>query len=336
MVALARAIMEAIVVEFGPEEALKRLADPLWFQSLGCVLGFDWHSSGLTTTTTAAIKEGIRGLERELGLIAAGGKGRTSRKTPDEIRRWAEWLGFDPENLVYASRMAAKVDSAALQDGYQIYHHAFFFTPKGHWVVVQQGMNTSTRYSRRYHWLSDSLESFVVEPHSGIMSSKRGSALNLTARLSAEARKVIAELATAPPWKVVKELEKLKEFKLPARHELLIKDINPKNIQKTLLKTYERAPRDFEELLSIQGVGPKSIRALALVADIIYGAKPSYEDPFVYSFAHGGKDGTPYPVNRRVYDKTIEVLESAIKSAKIGRKDKLLALKRLSLAFGVD
>jgi hypothetical protein len=333
MRALARAIVELIVMEFGPEAFIKRISDPNWFQALGCLLGFDWHSSGLTTTTAGAIKDAIRGIEEELNIFIAGGKGKTSRKTPEEIMRVADRIGFDPSPLVYASRMSAKVDSAALQDGYEIYHHTFFFTPKGVWAVVQQGMNTGKRYARRYHWLSEELDSFVVEPHKGIWSVKRGNALNLVAKESLETQRVMTELASSDPFKIKAELEKMKEMKLPDRHKLLLKDINPSRISKILLTTYERKPENFEELLGTEGLGPKTLRALALISDVVYGAPPSYEDPFVYSYAHGGKDGTPYPVNRRVYDKSVEVLEKAIKLAKIGRREKVEALRRLSSLF---
>ncbi len=330
MIKLSRSIVELIVIEFGPHEFLKRISDPIWFQALGCVLGFDWHSSGLTTTTTAAIKEAVKGIEEELGLFVAGGKGRYSRKTPDELKFWGDRIGVDADRLIYASRMSAKVDSAALQDGYQIYHHAFFFTSDGSWAVVQQGMNKDTRYARRYHWFSDKVADFVVEPHAGIISPSRGRALNLTHFKSNSARKTIAELASSPPWRLIKDIKNIIVAELPARHWLSVSDIHPDRIYKILLKTYETAPDDFSKLLEIKGVGPATVRALALVSDVIYGAKPSYEDPFVYTYAHGGKDGIPYPVNRLNYDRTIEVLEKAIKTAKIGNRDKLDALKRLS------
>ncbi len=333
MIKLARAITELIVMEYGPHEFLNRISDPFWFQALGCVLGFDWHSSGLTTTTTAAIKEGIKGIECELGIFVAGGKGARSRKTPQELMFWGDKVGVDADKLIYASRMSAKVDSAALQDGYQIYHHSFFFTLDGKWAVVQQGMNPKTRFARRYHWISDGLNDFVVEPHSGIVSQARGTALNLTDTKSDKARHVIAELASEPPWKLVKELKGLKVMKLPSRHMLFLSDINPDRLYKIFLKTYEVVPEDFQSLLELQGVGPSTVRALALVADIIYGAEPSYEDPFVYTYAHGGKDGIPYPVNRSDYDRTIELLEKAIKTAKIGINDKRKALRRLSLLW---
>lgn len=332
MVELAREIIIAITSEYGAQEVLKRLADPIWFQAFGSVLAYDWHSSGLTTTTTGAIKEGIRGLEEDLGFFVAGGKGRTSLKTPDEIQRWAERVSLarNPADLIYASRLSAKVDNTALQDGFQIYHHAFIFTREGKWAVVQQGMNTENRWARRYHWLGDNVKDFVDEPHSGIMSEhKRKNPLNMVAHQSSKARKISAELAKEKPAKTITVVERLKEIKLPARHEIFFRDLRTKNLNRILLKTYEQQPQDFEQLLGIRGVGPKTVRALALISELVYGAKPSYTDPVRYSFAHGGKDGHPYPVNKAQYDKSIEILRKALMEAKIGRTEKLQALKRL-------
>ncbi len=332
MVRLAGAILEAIVMDLGEQEVLRRLQDPFWFQAFGALLGFDWHSSGLTTTTTGAIKEALK--QRDLGIYVAGGKGATSRKTPDQIQQIAERIGLDPHPLIYASRMSAKVDSAALQDGYQIYHHVFVFTRQGHWVVIQQGMNPLKRYARRYHWSDDRLISFVVEPHAGIAAQRREpQVLDLTARQSQETQHVMVELAKEGPDRVLRDLETLRSVRLPRRHALWLQDIRPEHLRKILLKTYERAPQTFEEMLGLRGVGPKTLRALALVSDIIYGAKPSYQDPAVYAFAHGGKDGYPYPVSRRVYDRSIDVVERAIRLAKLGNREKLQALRKLGQLF---
>jgi len=327
---LAREIAIVIVSEFGPQEMLVRLADPFWFQCLGCVLGFDWHSSGVTTTTCGALKEGLRGIEQELGLYVAGGKGAVSRRTPDEIRAWADLSGVNAEELVYASRLSAKVDNTALQDGYQIYHHVFIFDAQGHWAVVQQGMNETTHYARRYHWLSDGVRDFVCEPHAAICSEQRGEALNMVARESDEARTASAELAQMRPDVLVKELERLKTLELPPRHELLIEDINPRRLSKIFLSTYERQPEDFETLLGMRGVGPKAIRALGLLSELVYGAPVSFRDPARFSFAHGGKDGYPYPVDRANYDRSIQALKRAIKQAKLGRREEIEAFRRLS------
>ncbi|MFQ5860664.1 MAG: DUF763 domain-containing protein [Dehalococcoidia bacterium] len=333
MVKLARAVTVAVVEDYGPEEVLRRLSDPHWFQALGCLLGFDWHSSGLTTTVCGALKEGLRGLEGELGLYIAGGKGATSRKTPAEIQQAGQRLGQDLSALVYASRIAAKVDSAALQDNYQLYHHVFFFATSGRWAVVQQGMNEATRYARRYHWLGERVEDFVCEPHSAIASQRREQqVLNLVARESDAARRTIAHIAREErPQQVVKDLERLKHLSLPHRHHIVaLEDIHPQRLSKILLATYERRPENFEALLALEGVGAKTLRALSLAAELIYGAPTSIWDPAVYSFAHGGKDGHPYPVDRRTYDETVAFLSRALARARVGQRDRLEALRRLN------
>ncbi|MCX7757390.1 MAG: DUF763 domain-containing protein [candidate division WOR-3 bacterium] len=330
MVKLARAISEIILGEFGTDEFLKRISDPVWFQSLGCVLGFDWHSSGLTTTVCGALKEGLKDIGLEYGLFVAGGKGQTSRKTPEEIILWAKKLGFVPEPLIYASKLTAKVDSAALQDGYQIYHHTFIGTKNGKWAVIQQGMNTETRWARRYHWLSWEVKDFVVEPHKAIVCHQKGQALNMVATESEKAREIATLIACEKPEKTVKIITKIKEIKLPQRHFITLTDINQIHLKKILTETYYNQPKNFKELLSISGVGPKTIRALALMSELIYKTQPSYTDPVIYSFAHGGKDGHPYPINRREYDKSIMILETAIRQAKLGYNEKLSLLRKLS------
>jgi hypothetical protein len=333
MKTLARQITIVIVDEFGAEEMLRKLADPFWFQALGSLLGFDWHSSGLTTTACGALKEGIRGLEKDLGLFIAGGKGGTSRKTPGEIEGFGKFLSRNPQELIYASRMSAKVDSTAVQDGYQIYHHSFFFTREGSWCVVQQGMNVSRRYARRYHWLGEALEDFVCEPHSAICCEQRGECLNMVARESGKAREVSSELAKEKPERLIKELARLKSLELPSRHQIVVRDMNPERLKRIFLRTYEVQPPGFESLLGIKGVGPKSIRALSLISELIYGASPSFQDPARFSFAHGGKDGHPYPVDRKNYNRSIAVLEKAVSQARIGRREKLETLKRLGLLY---
>jgi hypothetical protein len=362
MTRLARAVAVHIVADQGPEQLLRRLSDPFWFQAFGCVLGFDWHSSGVTTTVTGALKEGLAGVSHELGVYAQGGKGATSRKTPAEILARCELLSIDPEPLVYASRMAAKVDSAAVQDGYQLYHHAFFFTRAGHWCVVQQGMSDAARTARRYHWLSESLESFVNEPHEAICSDQRAATLNLVAAEHAPLREASVELATESPHRVLDVVARyapprstpvagrlpfddlltettgarnpaaddgLPRLELPAAHALHLRDLNPRHLESVLLSTYERAPRDFETLLGLPGVGPRTLRALALVSEVIYGTPASMRDPARFAFAHGGKDGTPFPVDRETYDRTIDVLHQAMARADVDRSEKLDALKRL-------
>ena len=333
MAQLAREISIHIVTEFGPDEILRRLSDPFWFQAFGCVLGFDWHSSGVTTTVTGAVKEGIRGLESDLGFFAGGGKGAASRQTPAQIVACCERVSLDARPLVYASRMSAKVDSAAVQDGYQLYHHAFFFTRSGGWCVVQQGMNDATGMARRYHWLADTLQSYVNEPHAAICAEREAVTLNLVAAESEGTRQASAELARQTPDLVLSTLKSLPVLEMPRRHAVAIADVNPRYLEKILVSTYERAPENFETLLGMEGVGAKTLRALALVSEIVYGTPASMRDPARFSFAHGGKDGFPYPVDTGTYDKTIEVLRAAVTKAGIARSERVAALKRL-VRFG--
>jgi uncharacterized protein len=331
MVRLSREIVIYITSEFGAREMLRRLSDPFWFQAFGCVLGFDWHSSGVTTTVCGAVKESIRDIDRDLRFFAAGGKGAASRKAPAQIADACEMVGTDPVPLVYASRTAAKVDSAAVQDGYQLYHHVFFFTPAGEWCVVQQGMSDQTRTARRYHWLSEHVESFVDEPHEAVCCDARGDTLNLVARENDRVRRASAELASQPPEKTLRTMAGIPSLKMPARHELLPEiDVPSPHLEKILLRTYERAPENFEALLGIEGVGPKTLRALALASELVHGTPASLRDPARFAFTHGGKDGTPFPVDRITYDKTIEILNKAINRASIDRTEKVNAFKRLA------
>ena len=330
MVKLAREITIVIVSEYGPQEMLRRMSHPFWFQAFGCILGFDWHSSGVTTTLCGALKEGIRGLEKDLGLYVAGGKGKTSRQTPAEITSWGELISLNPEPLVYASRLSAKVDTSAVQDGYQLYHHVFLFTGDGKWAVVQQGMNETTRYARRYHWLGETVSDFVNEPHSAILSEARGETLNLVASESDPARTTIAKIAaTEKPEKLLSDMKRLQTLELPARHEIYVQDLHPDSLRKILISTYERQPHDFEHLLGLPGVGPKTIRALSLISELVHGVAPSYRDPARYSFAHGGKDGIPYPVDRATYDQSIEILRKAVGRANLDITEKKAAMGRL-------
>lgn len=332
MARLARAVVEAIVVEHGPAAFLQRLADPFWFQAFGCALGFDWHSSGVTTTVCGALKVGLAGTETDTSIYVAGGKGRASRNTPAELREHAAGLGLDGDRLVYASRMAAKVDSAAVQDGFQIYHHSFFFIPSGEWAVVQQGMHERSRSARRYHWLGERVSDFVCEPHSAICSESRAqTVLNFVARESAAARSASAAIARQPPETVQREVRGILDLELPARHHIDIRrDVSPRNLGKVLLATYEAQPADFEALLALKGVGAKTVRALALIAELAYGQPASARDPARFSFAHGGKDGHPFPVDRETYDRSIEWLHDAVRRARIGSGERLHALRRLA------
>jgi len=343
---LGGAISKIIVEEYGRRELLRRLGDPFFFQSLGCVLGYDFHSSGLTTVTVGALKEALE--PREIGIAVCGGKGKTSRKTPNELKHAGELFSFSDhrlEELQRASRLVAKVDNACVQDGYQLYHHAFILSEDGDWAVIQQGMHE--RFARRYHWLSERVHSFVEEPHSGIAADRRESmVLDMTARESGEARKASVDLVRDDPRKLASYIRRteqrtledylerapqVKVLMMPANHT--ISELTERTMA-ALRRAYEIQPRNYEELVSIRGMGPKAIRALALVSDLIYGKSPSWKDPAKYSFAHGGKDGIPYPVDRRTYQKTIEILEDAIKEIETDRGDRLRALQRLHKFLG--
>ena len=350
---LAPAIVEALVLERGPAFVLERLTDPFWFQSFGCVLGFDWHSSGVTTTVCGALKVGLAGRESDTGIWVAGGKGAASRRTPAEIESFADRLGLDPAPLVYSSRMAAKVDSAAVQDGHQVYHHSFFLTRDGRWAVVQQGMRPEDGTARRYHWLGARVADFVNEPHAAICADDRSDGiLNLVASESAGARDAIHRLTTEQPEHVLSELRgapvpepgelplrgshapepAIPDLAMPRRHAVVVRhDVDPKRLATVLLGTYARGATNFEQVLGTPGVGAKSLRALSLVAELLYGEKASTRDPARFSFAHGGKDGTPFPVDRKTYDQSVEWLRAALERAKMGRTDRIGALKRLAV-----
>lgn len=327
-------IIEAVILEFGAKEVLRRVADPCWFQALGCILGFDWHSSGLTTTTCAALKEGIKNREKELGLFIAGGKGKASLQTPQEIETTGNKYALEQhvDDLQKTSRLVAKVDNTALQDGFDLYHHCIFFTAEGNWSVVQQGMNTNSRWARRYHWLEEGLDNFVSEPHHAICCDYRQeNILNLVAKESEENRQSSVILSKESPEKFLKEWSKIKEHEtsldLPRHHPLP----QGKRISASLYKTFLEQPANFQELLSISGVGPQTVRALSLLAELTFGTPPSHRDPARYSFAHGGKDGHPYPVNKKTYDQSLQVLQETISKAKIGEYDKMKAFKRLAV-----
>ena len=332
MVLLSREILAHIIQEYGAREVLRRMSDPFWFQAFGCVLGFDWHSSGITTTVTGAVKESLKETAHEWGLFAAGGKGAASKKSPAQITAACEWLGRDPGPLLHASRTAAKVDNAAVQDGYQLYHHVLLFTASGEWAVVQQGMSDRTSTARRYHWLSEHVTSFVDEPHEAVCCDARGETLNLVASESRDVRAACTELAARPPEQTLRVIEKLPELTLPKRHLLFPEmDVDTRYLSKILLKTYERAPEDFEALLGMEGVGPKTLRALSLASELIYGTPASTRDPARFAFAVGGKDGIPFPVDRPVYDRTIDILHRAVDRARIDRSERVAALKRLAV-----
>jgi hypothetical protein len=331
MARLSAEIARWIVVEQGTVELFRRLSDPVWFQAFGAVIGMDWHSSGVTTVVCGALKQGLQAYQPELGLVVAGGKGGTSRQTPAELTAAGEWLDIDPAPFVQISRLTAKVDNNALQDGHQIYHHVFLLDRAGHWAVVQQGMNEASGYARRYHWFSDDLRSFVDEPHTAIAAEASSEVWNLVAHESAAAREITTMLAREQPEKVVAELAKLRELTLPAHHDIQGADVDPKRLQRILLKTYERQPEDFTTLLGMEGVGARTLRALSLVGELVHGAPVSIKDPARFAFAHGGKDRHPYPVDRKTYDQSIQTLHTAVERAKIGQREQMDALKRLTL-----
>jgi hypothetical protein len=328
MTLLAREMALTILTEEGRPGLMRRLADPVWFQAFGCVLGFDWHSSGLTTTACGALKEGLRDLSNETGLYVAGGKGKTSRKTPQEIESACWVTGQDPAPLVRASRLSAKVDSAAVQDGFQVYHHSFFFGRDGAWAVVQQGMNESTGMARRYHWLPP--EHFDRDPQAAVAGTPTQAVLNLVAAEGEANRRVAVALAGENPMKLISELTQMRSVAMPRHHDVRLSDLHPERLARVLITTYERQPEDYTALLAVPGVGAKALRALALVAELTYGEPASVRDPVSYSFAHGGKDGTPYPVDRATYDATIESLRRAVNDARAGLSEKSAALKRLA------
>jgi hypothetical protein len=392
MTRLAGAVTMAVVDQFGPPEMLRRLADPWWFQAFGCVLGFDWHSSGVTTVTCGALKEAYKLFGPDLGIVVAGGKGATSRRTPDEIAAAADRLAVSSgDRLVYASRMSAKVDSAAVQDGFQLYHHAFLFTPAGQWCVIQQGMNAEEKTARRYHWLGENVDDFVCEPHGGISDlraqdhrtsrpASRETArtekvrqltlLNMVAGEAEQNREKSAALVRENPDWLLLQIERCTEgptLFAPKHHRLLPQDVNSRHLRRILVHAHEQHPESFETLLGTQGVGPATILSLSLLAEVIFAAPASHRDPADkfrapaegtdtfrapaegsdsarapaegaaptrdwpdYAYAHGGKDGTPFPVDRTTYDRNIGILIEAVRKARIGDNDKMNALRRLS------
>lgn len=342
MVLLSKNIVEVLSYEYGRDEFLYRISDPFWFQALSCVLGFDWHSSGTTTVTCGALKAALDPIEH--GLAITGGKGRTSRKTLDEIEKISKNYGFSTariEKLKYSSRMAAKIDNTALQDGHNLYHHVFLFSEDGLWSIIQQGMNSETNYARRYHWLSEKVENFICEPHSAILGERiQEKVLDMTAKESKAAQNVTLDLVNDKPSHLKKDwAELIRQQYQKTLDDWLIYKLNkkpfryltmPRNLNwEKMREIYDFQPKNYEELLSIKGVGPNTIRALALIADLIYGETPSWKDPIKYSFAIGGKDGVPFPVDKIAMDKSIEILKVCLQKAKIEKKEKIEALRRL-------
>ena len=342
MTRLGAVISQAIIHHYGRDEFLRRLAHPFWFQSFGAVMGMDWHSSGITTSVLGALKRGLAPLDRELGLRVCGGRGKHSRQTPHELVAIGDRVGLDGGKLATASRLVAKVDSAAVQDGFELYLHGFVVADDGRWVVVQQGMNGDRKQARRYHWLSDGLKSFVDAPHAAIEGHAQGEIINLTDRRAEVSRsKQLELLGTHGPDGVARELSllagdgkppsqaSLPFLTMPAHHDVRAEDINIRRLHGNLAAAAERAPADFAELLLTPGVGARTVRALALVAEVVHGAPCRFSDPARFSLAHGGKDRHPFPVPLKVYDETISVLKSAVRKAKLGEDDELAALQKL-------
>jgi hypothetical protein len=334
MVKLSVELVRVMIEEYGHRTVLQRMSDPHWFQAFGCVLGFDWHSSGLTTTALGALKEGLKGREGELGFFVAGGKGAASRKTPDELVSWGERTGLDGDRLAYLSRITAKVDNTALQDGYQLYHHVFLVTAKGDWAVVQQGMSADAGYARRYHWLGEAVANVVDEPHAAIASAAHASTspvLNFVAHESASVRSAIVSVVKeSNPDALSHDLARLPELWLPAHHHIAAQDVDPKRMARLLPMLHEAAPDDFESLLALQGVGPKSLRALGLMAELLHGTPTSVRDPARYAWAHGGKDGHPFPVDRPTYDESIRFMQATLDRTRLDGEERARALRRLA------
>jgi len=327
MAKLGGAVMEWIVQEYGSSEVIRRISNPYWFQSLGAVMGMDWHSSGITTSVMGALKKAVNPISHELGLYVAGGRGKYSRQTPDELIRLADKTGLNGNQLVRSSKLSAKIDNTAIQDGFQLYLHNFVVTRNGEWAVVQQGMNDSSGMARRYHWHSRYVKSFVEEPHSSICGRNMGEILNLTDKKAGPSRDGIIQISRENPQKMLKEIQKLT---MPSNHQVRPDDVDLKRLGSILALTYEGLYKDFESLLLIRGLGPKTLRSLTLVSEVIHGTPSRFKDPARFSFAHGGKDGHPYPVQTKVYDETISELKNALDQSKIGYSDKKKAFKNLS------
>lgn len=346
MTRLGTLITEAVVHHYGRDEFLRRLAHPFWFQSFGAVMGMDWHSSGITTSVLGALKRGLKPRAGELGLHVCGGRGAHSRKTPLELVSIGERVGLDGEGLATTSRLIAKVDSAALQDGFDLYLHGFIVADDGHWVVVQQGMNGDKRQARRYHWLSEGLESFVDSPHAAIEGRSQGEIVNLADRRAERSRRGQLDLlATLGPDRIIREAAALLRAEepapepaaqpmlphliMPAHHDVRESDVNMRRLHGNLAAAADRGPADFEELLLVPGVGARTMEALAMVAEVVHGAPCRFSDPARFSIAHGGKDRHPFPVPLKVYDETIAVMKTAVQKGRLGREEELQALKRL-------
>jgi hypothetical protein len=326
MATLGTAIAESVLYHYGPSELLSRLSDPLWFQALGSVMGMDWHSSGITTSVMGALKRGLNPRAGELGIYICGGRGRHSRATPNELRAVAERRGLDGGELVRTSRLTARIDNNAIADGFQIYLHTFVLSVSGEWAVIQQGMNQQNRLARRYHWHSATVRDFTCEPHTGIAGPHQGIIMDLVNREARPAQDALLEIARTPPDRTLREL---RHWTAPRRHDVRAEDIDLKRLGAVLATAYERELRDFASLLLLENLGPRTLQSLALVAEVVHGAPTRFSDPARFSFAHGGKDGHPFPVPLKTYDESISMLRRALDSAKLGDTEKLDGFARL-------
>lgn len=370
MMRLGTLIIEALVLKYGKKEVLIRLSDPLWFQSLGAVLGMDWHSSGITTSVMYALKRGLNRRAKELGIVVCGGRGKYSRRTPEELQILADMTGMDGNKLINCSKLAAKVDGTALQDGFQLYQHNFILSDQGDWTVVQQGMNVSEKKARRYHWSSEKLRSFVENPHTGVTGENQGLILNLTDINASSTRSKILSLTQENPDRIIREVKKMggseslqlelfddaeknknppsnqnnvsnewqktqilikndRNLVMPSHHEIRAEDVDLKRLGAVLATAYESENADFESLLLTPGLGPRTLQSLTLVSEVIYGTPSRFTDPARFSFAHGGKDGHPFPVTTKIYDESIRILGESIEESKMGYSEKSECLYRL-------
>lgn len=370
MMRLGTLIIEALVLKYGKKEVLIRLSDPLWFQSLGAVLGMDWHSSGITTSVMYALKRGLNRRAKELGIVVCGGRGKYSRRTPEELQILADMTGMDGNKLINCSKLAAKVDGTALQDGFQLYQHNFILSDQGDWTVVQQGMNVSEKKARRYHWSSEKLRSFVENPHTGVTGENQGLILNLTDKNASSTRSKILSLTQENPDRIIREVKKMggseslqlelfddaeknknppsnqnnlsnewqktqilikndRNLVMPSHHEIRAEDVDLKRLGAVLATAYESENTDFESLLLTPGLGPRTLQSLTLVSEVIYGTPSRFTDPARFSFAHGGKDGHPFPVTTKIYDESIRILGESIEESKMGYSEKSECLYRL-------
>jgi uncharacterized protein len=326
MTQLGCAIAEQVVLAHGPGEFLTRLSDPFWFQSLGAVMGMDWHSSGITTSVMGALKRGLNPRFAEFGFAVCGGRGRHSVKTPDELRAFSDRTGLNGEEMARASRLTARVDNNAVADGFQLYLHSFVLHKSGEWAVVQQGMNTDNRLARRYHWHSASVRDFVANPHTAIVGQPQGTILNLVDARAAKAQQALLTIANEP---VEASLQEARKLTMPRHHDVRAKDVDLKRLGAVLAVAHEQELRDFASLLLVEGLGPRTLQSLALVAEVVHGAPARFSDPARFSFAYGGKDGHPFPVPLKTYDETLGVLRRALDAARLGQTEKVEGFRRL-------